>query len=226
MNPNNNSIINNTEFIGPSLLPNCKQGSNIQNYKPFFPINNFEFEDKNKPITLITKKSIILLNKLEKEEVSRVPLLINNNELFKTLIKAKTAQIKSKTKNKIQILNSIEAKPENLNTSIGPGLIKYKDNLYEYLKSLTPYLPNLRKRGISIKYEQNNSYYFKNNNQLNIGTYFAITNINKLLNSFFKSIYCIISKPVFLITGDKVIIQLFYYLNIPKYKIYKWFAIF
>jgi hypothetical protein len=38
--------------------------------------------------------------------------------------------------------------------------------------------------------------------------------------------YCLISKPVFLFTPDKVVIQLFYFLNIPKFKVFKWYSIF
>src|SRR5438445_10773141 len=38
--------------------------------------------------------------------------------------------------------------------------------------------------------------------------------------------YCLISKPVFKYTNDKVIIQLFYYLNIPRKKIFRLFSIF
>src|SRR6266550_1011215 len=41
-------------------------------------------------------------------------------------------------------------------------------------------------------------------------------NIYKLLAYSFKSMFCLISKPVFLITPDKIIIQLFYYLFIPN----------
>jgi len=37
--------------------------------------------------------------------------------------------------------------------------------------------------------------------------------------------YCLISKPVFLFTPDKVTIQLFFYLNIPKFKVFKWYSI-
>ena len=48
----------------------------------------------------------------------------------------------------------------------------------------------------------------------------------KLLFYFFKSMYCLISKPVFLFTPDKVTIQLFYFLNIPKFKVFKWYSIF
>ena len=48
----------------------------------------------------------------------------------------------------------------------------------------------------------------------------------KLLFYFFKSMYCLISKPVFLFTPDKVVIQLKYFLIIPKYKVFKWYSIF
>ena len=48
----------------------------------------------------------------------------------------------------------------------------------------------------------------------------------KLLFYFFKSMYCLISKPVFLFTPDKVVIQLQYFLNIPKFKVFKWYSIF
>jgi len=49
--------------------------------------------------------------------------------------------------------------------------------------------------------------------------------INKLLFYFFKSLNCLISKPVYLHTPDKVIVQLFYYLNIPKKKVFRLFSI-
>lgn len=48
----------------------------------------------------------------------------------------------------------------------------------------------------------------------------------KLLFYFFKSMYCLISKPVFIFTPDKVVIQLQYFLNIPKFKVFKWYSIF
>jgi hypothetical protein len=47
----------------------------------------------------------------------------------------------------------------------------------------------------------------------------------KLLFNFFKSMYCLISKPVFIFTPDKVVIQLQYFLNIPKFKIFKLYSI-
>jgi Mitochondrial ribosomal protein (VAR1) len=48
----------------------------------------------------------------------------------------------------------------------------------------------------------------------------------KLLFYFFKSMYCLISNPVFLITSEKVVIQLNYFLIIPKSKVFKWYCIF
>jgi hypothetical protein len=52
-----------------------------------------------------------------------------------------------------------------------------------------------------------------------------IKETNKLLFYLFKSMYCLISKPVLKYTNDKVTIQLFYYLNIPKKKIFRLFSI-
>jgi len=57
-------------------------------------------------------------------------------------------------------------------------------------------------------------------------TYFNSAETYKLLYIFFKSMYCLISKPVFKYTNDKVIIQLFYYLNIHRKKIFRLFSIF
>jgi len=53
-----------------------------------------------------------------------------------------------------------------------------------------------------------------------------IKNTYKLLFYLFKSMYCLISKPVIKYSNDKVIIQLFYYLNIPKKKVFRLFSIF
>ena len=61
-------------------------------------------------------------------------------------------------------------------------------------------------------------YNLKGNNRLIKYSY-------NLLFYFFKSMYCLISKPVFIFTPDKVIIQLQYYLNIPKFKVFKWYSI-
>jgi len=61
-------------------------------------------------------------------------------------------------------------------------------------------------------------YNLKENNKLIKYSY-------KLLFYFFKSMYCLISKPVFIFTPDKVVIQIHYFLNIPKFKVFKWYFI-
>jgi hypothetical protein len=61
-------------------------------------------------------------------------------------------------------------------------------------------------------------YNLKGNNKLIKYSY-------KLLFNFFKSMYCLISKPVFIFTPDKVVIQIHYFLSIPKFKVFKWYYI-
>src|SRR6266571_2175041 len=84
---------------------------------------------------------------------------------------------------------------------------------------------------IGYKFKNNYNNKFKKNPACFLGaaantTYFNSAETYKLLYVFFKSMYCLISKPVFKYTNDKVIIQLFYYLNIPRKKIFRLFSIF
>ena len=128
-------------------------------------------------------------------------------------------------------------------------------SLYSYLKFVIFSPPHLkggrtklslnkykgRKFGNFIKYNKIisynfNSYNYKKLNNKNPsrkredGVVSARGNIYiketyKLLFYLFKSMYCLISKPVLNYTNDKVTIQLFYYLNIPKKKIFRLFSI-
>lgn len=97
-------------------------------------------------------------------------------------------------------------------------------NIIEYLKTLISYKTTIKKRGVFIKYNKIISYNFNKNKNYDNNT--IIQNITILLNTFFKSMYCLISKPKFLISQDKITIQLFYYINIPKYRVFKWFSIY
>ena len=87
----------------------------------------------------------------------------------------------------------------------------------KYLQAMSKY--NLTNKNISIYYS--NIIGFKFNSDTNK----LFKNIYKLLAYSFKSMYCLISKPVFVFTADKIIIQFFYYLFIPNIlkakKIYK-----
>lgn len=163
-------------------------------------------------------------NNIKKVYINGIRLRVINKKVnqklnLKLISPAKAAAIQTATN-----ANNSNLLGNNTQTN---NIVSYKDNIYEYIKSLTPYLPNLRKRGISLNNIQNNSYFFsKNNNykiinnQVNGLTPTNIKNTYKLLKYFFKSLYCIISKPVFYVSGDKVIIKLFYFLNIPRRKVY------
>ena len=45
--------------------------------------------------------------------------------------------------------------------------------------------------------------------------------IIKLISAFFKSIYCLISRPKFINTPDKIIIEILYYITIPDHNVFK-----
>lgn len=62
-------------------------------------------------------------------------------------------------------------------------------------------------------------------NNISQGPKLITNNVYKLLFKFFKSMYCLISKPVFITTPDKIKIQLFYFLCIPKILINKNLAV-
>jgi hypothetical protein len=79
-----------------------------------------------------------------------------------------------------------------------------------------------RKFGSFINYNKIIGYKF---NSTFYQAYPALADTYKLLFYLFKSMYCLISKPVLKYTNDKVTIQLFYYLNIPKKKIFRLFSI-
>ena len=84
--------------------------------------------------------------------------------------------------------------------------------LSHYFKELSIY--NMRNKGIIIFYYILIGFHF--NTDLNKFYTSGKKNIYKLLAAFFKSMYCLISKPVFICTPDKIILQLFYYLFIPN----------
>jgi Mitochondrial ribosomal protein (VAR1) len=106
------------------------------------------------------------------------------------------------------IINNNNNKENNNYNSIVSDNIQPKPIINQYLKSMSSY--NRIKKGIFMSYS--NIIGFNFNTERNK----LITNIYKLLAASFKSMYCLISKPVFVMTPDKIIIQLFYFLFIPN----------
>lgn len=120
--------------------------------------------------------------------------------------------------------------------------IKNKKNtlIYQYLKNtlqkISPIANTQKRNGILFNYSKTIAYNFfspslRRTAVVSRTSYGGVDinkdlfKINKLLFYFFKSLNCLISKPVYLHTPDKVIVQLFYYLNIPKKKVFRLFSI-
>ena len=78
--------------------------------------------------------------------------------------------------------------------------------LYKYINSIFEYKNEL------VKY-QNIVYQFNKNNKVKQNSVGINKNVFTLLESTFLSMSSLISKPIIIITPNKVVIQLFYYLN-------------
>jgi len=144
----------------------------------------------------------------------------------------------------LELLKINEIKKESLLNKTGYiQLFSYNENIknkkntliYQYLKNtlqrISPIADTQKRNGILFNYSKTIAYNFfspismgrTSNGGVDINK--DLFKINKLLFYFFKSLNCLISKPVYLHTPDKVIVQLFYYLNIPKKKVFRLFSI-
>jgi len=161
-----------------------------------------------------------------------------------------SGQISQKLLNKgenstLELLKINEIKKESLLNKTGYiQLFSYNENIknknkntliYQYLRNtlqkLSPIANTQKRNGILFNYSKTIAYNFFSPIPMGGSSYGEVNinkdlfKINQLLFYFFKSLNCLISKPVYLHTPDKVIVQLFYYLNIPKKKIFRLFSI-
>jgi len=207
---NKNNILN----VVNSLLPSVTDKSNIN--------NNIINKSQSKLNANIVKTFDNLTNNSNQFLLYENKLIIN--KIFNTFNINKTNEIKiEQTMNAILNFNYFYSKIEAISGFSNPVEILYNNNnnnstiaynqdkkpiINQYLKSMSIY--NMRKNGIFISYSNIIGYHFNTeSNKL-------IKNIYKLLAGSFKSMYCLISKPVFVMTPDKIIIQLFYFLFIPN----------
>jgi hypothetical protein len=77
-------------------------------------------------------------------------------------------------------------------------------------------------KGTFVYFSKIIGFNFKTQNTINNN---LIKEIYKILSYTFKSMFCLISKPVFVIKADKIVIQLFYFLMIPNFLKIKKFKI-
>ena len=105
-------------------------------------------------------------------------------------------------KNSIKLLN-LNKEVENMPLQE----VKKEIKIYNYINSISEY------KNETVKY-QNIVYLFnKNNKGLQNSSVGINKNVFTLLESTFLSMSSLISKPIIIITPNKVVIQLFYYLN-------------
>lgn len=102
--------------------------------------------------------------------------------------------------------NKFDIEKNTFSTKTLPGFITPRIN--DYIKSMTMF--NMKRKGTILVYSKTIGYYF---NTLN---HKLLINIFNFLTASFRTLHCLISKPVFVVTPDKVEIQLFYYFLDPK----------
>ena len=202
--------------------------TNMKNFK-----NLIKAQELNKIKALLRQKQITQDNKSGKFDMKldHVQILNSSNSQFS---KFKTEK---KNSRKSFLLNPISPISPETKATINKkkGLLQgaYLTNNIEHI-DLNPIIG--LKNGILLKYQKFITYNFnpapaikgvashpfletgKTSNDLKEDT------IN-LLNYFFNSLYCLISKPVFIHGADKLTIQLFYFLNLPNKEIFKSFSI-
>lgn len=217
-NNNNNNIQIKNMFNSTSLLSNELNTFKINNNNNL--INNSELNNSTVLLDIFNNNNNFLANK--ESEISFKENKIKIEETMKTIIKDHTvSSLKELLKDNNNILtNNTKTNTHfnivNNNSITSPVSItltkdsnnKIIPNITQYLTSMSNY--NLMRKGTLMNFSKFIGYQFnKLNNKL-------VRNPYDLLNSTFKSMYCLISRPVFLIKTDKIIIQLFYYLLIPK----------
>src|SRR5437016_2535541 len=239
--------MNNTLTIKLNELKKINFLNKERNKEDFISKNNLKlvlYENNNQ-----TKGSIVLhrLNKLLNLTSSRRIAEARGNLKTDTTIGETGGQIRLLNKGEnstLELLQINEIKKESLLNKIGyiqlfsiNENIKNKKNtlIYQYLKNtlqrISPIANTQKRNGILFNYSKTIAYNFFSPKSIQGTSYGGVDinkdllKINKLLFYFFKSLNCLISKPVYLHTPDKVIVQLFYYLNIPKKKVFRLFSI-
>ena len=207
---NKNKIL---KFIN-SLLPTVISNKKNKVTKSYLTnSNNILLESKKSKLNMTNNSNQFLVykNKLLINKLFNITNINKTNEIkieqiLNSIFKLKDFDSKNEA---ISIYsNPVEILYYNKSNSTLPYNLQKKPIINQYLKSISNY--NMIKKGIFMSYSNIIGFNFKSQrNKL-------IKNIYKLLAGSFKSMYCLISKPVFVMTPDKIIIQLFYFLFIPN----------
>jgi len=200
------NIINKKSSLAPifgNVINSLSEKSNTEKIKFFSYKNIF-----NKSILWVKLYDNYLYNYLNKNTNNKFSILEPKTKENKTLATTSSPALASVTgavDNQVQISkNIIKLINKNQNQK------EIKININKYIKSISKY------NSETVKY-QNIVYQF-NNKGIQNSSVGINKNVFTLLESTFLSMSSLISKPFIVITPNKVVIQLFYYLNKFDYK--------
>jgi len=197
------NIINKKSSLAPlfgNVINSLSEKSNTEN-KKFFSYKKL-FNKSILWVKLYDNYLYLYLNKNTNNKFSILEPKTKENKTLATASSPALASVAGAEDNKVQISkNTIKLINKNKNKDQK----EIKININKYIKSISKY------NSETVKY-QNIVYQFNNKGIQN-----SSVGINKivftLLESTFLSMSSLISKPIIVITPNKVVIQLFYYLN-------------
>uniref|UniRef100_UPI00315C73BC ribosomal protein S3 n=1 Tax=Leucopaxillus giganteus TaxID=1167592 RepID=UPI00315C73BC len=170
--------------------------------------NSFSVVQESRPAILLENTNFLTQN--PEIQINEIKL---KNQILKLINKSNELKIEQEMNSNLK-KNNFDCKTDSISVNSNPVSLSYVEDgnkpiLNQYLKTMSIY--NRKTNGIFIFYSNIIGFNF------NTETSKLIKNIYNLLAALFKSMYCLISKPVFVITPDKIIIQLFYYLFLPSF---------
>lgn len=191
---------NKTKTPSISSLDTMKNNTNILNYNLNRWLNNYQLitsYNNKKSISLRNPAAIFKENKIKNEHA-----IISKFNNFKSF------------NSKLDSIN-INSNPVNMFLNKYHNKYLNKPILNQFLKTLSFF--NLNINGTFIYFTRFIAYNFNYQNNI------LVKEIYDLLYLGFKSMNCLISKPVFTFKTDKIIINLFYYIIISSFfKKNKW----
>lgn len=238
-NPFLNNLIKNL-FSWTKLSINLPEKANVSNPNSLIKIGKADLKTKktvnifNKQLKLKKKTFLLKQNELltywQSKEIKNLLtniitkgdlLLLELNSIIKqkelkqvARVAASASTINNNNNNKI-IYKDVEKNTATV--SFFPNSYNNTPVINQYLKSMSVY--NMKKKGILIYFNNLVDYKFIKGSLGYINK--LIFKIQKLLQASFKSMYCLISKPLFIITPNKITIKIFYFLLLPNFLKYK-----
>uniref|UniRef100_UPI0030FE5FCF ribosomal protein S3 n=1 Tax=Singerocybe alboinfundibuliformis TaxID=1346812 RepID=UPI0030FE5FCF len=224
INKNKNKL-NNLALLSQSNIDSVSN-QNTQRTSALGEVGNLNKESTLSTLPTKNFNSVLLtldelktkINKIETDSLAPRKVITNQNtnkitQTMNSILKNKSFDYKTDSIS----LNSNPVSVVYTNNKDNNSTIQNKPVINQYLKSMS--INNMQRKGIFLFYSNIVNYNFKSGYEGETNK--LITKIYNLLAISFKSMYCLISKPVFVITPDKIIIHLFYFLFIPNLLKYK-----